>query len=465
MIHYDGGAYGILLLLRCKGSVFAKGVRMSLPSSLFAIGSNFFWKYCAASGVTPDSSSATEFNLIWSGYTFILGFLIVFRSQLAYSRFWEGAVCLSKVQATWTNAVSNLVAFSSRSEAMKPKVQEFQEHLSTLMSMLFCESLREVMPGDGESDVLETLSAKGIDAANLRFLDSCPDKSVVILQWVQRLIVEADDDKTIDIAPPILSRVFQELSNGVVTMKQASNVAEVQLPFPYSQLVAGLIVLHTILTPIVAGYVINSWWNSAMLTFFVMQSIWCLQITAIEIDQPFGQDPNDLPVVDMMNDFNRHLVLFLQPSVAQPPVYTVQDTIEVLAIQGRKYGKKSAKKARYAVGYGNDLPAELRIGTSSSLKHTSIVATGSITSSPGVVRASQRDVGGESIDRYRHAKSSSTFVPHASYFEAESAQTSRQTTQVVCSELKSDCISELEDEPTESSHTDISWRQDIGFSV
>lgn len=30
-------------------------------------------------------------DTIWSGYTFILGFLIVFRSNQAYSRFWESA--------------------------------------------------------------------------------------------------------------------------------------------------------------------------------------------------------------------------------------------------------------------------------------------------------------------------------------------------------------------------------------
>ena len=33
---------------------------------------------------------------IWSGYTFILGFLIVFRSNQAYSRFWESAARLHK---------------------------------------------------------------------------------------------------------------------------------------------------------------------------------------------------------------------------------------------------------------------------------------------------------------------------------------------------------------------------------
>ena len=40
--------------------------------------------------------NSSGLDSIWSGYTFILGFLIVFRSNQAYSRFWESAVRLHK---------------------------------------------------------------------------------------------------------------------------------------------------------------------------------------------------------------------------------------------------------------------------------------------------------------------------------------------------------------------------------
>ena len=32
--------------------------------------------------------------------------------------------------------------------------------------------------------------------------------------WIERLIVESEKQKLFDVAPPVLSRAFQELSNG-----------------------------------------------------------------------------------------------------------------------------------------------------------------------------------------------------------------------------------------------------------
>ena len=34
--------------------------------------------------------------------------------------------------------------------------------------------------------------------------------------WIERLIVEGEKQKLFDVAPPVLSRAFQELSNGVL---------------------------------------------------------------------------------------------------------------------------------------------------------------------------------------------------------------------------------------------------------
>merc|ERR1712050_334814 len=43
---------------------------------------------------------------------------------------------------------------------------------------------------------------------------------------------------------------------------------------------------------------------------------------AIEIDQPFGDDYNDLPVKGMQKDFNRSLLQLLHPMAQMPPVYS-----------------------------------------------------------------------------------------------------------------------------------------------
>eukprot|EP00930_Biecheleria_cincta_P039859 TRINITY_DN27358_c0_g2_i1.p1 TRINITY_DN27358_c0_g2~~TRINITY_DN27358_c0_g2_i1.p1 ORF type:complete len:478 (-),score=66.08 TRINITY_DN27358_c0_g2_i1:120-1553(-) len=329
MITYNIRYFGLGLLCQVRGSVFPRVLPVTLPSTLLAVGLSLLWNYQSADGaefILSRSVSASNFNLVYAGYTSILAFMIVFRSNLAYSRYWEGAQCISNARAVWLNAVSNLVAFCDRDRDKKQKVQEFQEVLVKFMSMLFCESLREAM--QESDDTFLTLSLEGIEDASLQFLDNCPIKSPVILQWIQQLIVEADSSKVIKVAPPILSRVFQELSNGVVSMKQAQNIADVQFPYPYTQLITWLLFFHTIITPILASLVISVAGWCGLLTFVVLQSLWCLQMTATELDQPFGQDPNDLPVEQHMTNFNLYLLMLLEPLAQRRPSYIPQNSVK-----------------------------------------------------------------------------------------------------------------------------------------
>lgn len=46
-------------------------------------------------------------------FTFILGFLVVFRARLSYSRYWEGITLVEQACGVWLNGCSNLFAFCS----------------------------------------------------------------------------------------------------------------------------------------------------------------------------------------------------------------------------------------------------------------------------------------------------------------------------------------------------------------
>merc|ERR1719356_688491 len=77
-------------------------------------------------GITKHASTFTS---LWAGYTMVLGFLLVFRTQIAYSRFWEGCGLLQTVKGVWFNAASNLVAFSSDDVNKKRDVLVFHHLL------------------------------------------------------------------------------------------------------------------------------------------------------------------------------------------------------------------------------------------------------------------------------------------------------------------------------------------------
>eukprot|EP00931_Biecheleriopsis_adriatica_P042880 TRINITY_DN24474_c0_g1_i1.p1 TRINITY_DN24474_c0_g1~~TRINITY_DN24474_c0_g1_i1.p1 ORF type:complete len:496 (+),score=63.31 TRINITY_DN24474_c0_g1_i1:80-1567(+) len=352
MIYYRSGRFGLCWkFFTCGGSVFPRAFCFAAPAAAVAVG----WKVIFSMGgfykdLYEEAASPGAFNLLWSGYTFVIGFLIVFRSTQAHSRFWEGAGDLNRCRAVWLNAFSNLLSFCSHAEQKQKQVRNFQQLLAKLMSMLLFESIREaafedVMPS------MEWLGVDGIDTESLEYIQSVDNKSLVVLQWIQQLIIQADEDKVIKVAPPILSRVFQELSNGVIAMKQAQQLKEVPFPFAYSQLIACLLIVHTCLTPVLAAMVMPMH-DAATMTFFLIGGLWSLQIIASEIDQPMGQDAGDLPFATDMQHFNEQLLLLMDPRSLQLPVYTEQRHVKRVSSHGDYSGGSQGSESASSSSQG-----------------------------------------------------------------------------------------------------------------
>merc|ERR1712012_841499 len=88
----------------------------------------------------------------------------------------------------------------------------------------------------------ELLDAAGIDDDSLVAIRESDAKVELVFQWIQQLIVEnitqisGEERKgVLDIPPPILSRTFQELANGIVAYNDAIKVSSIPFPFPYAQ--------------------------------------------------------------------------------------------------------------------------------------------------------------------------------------------------------------------------------------
>merc|ERR1712060_1040768 len=125
---------------------------------------------------------------------------------------------------------------------------------------------------------------------------------------IQRLVVDAEDAGVINVAAPILSRPYQELSRGVVNLNNVRKIKDVPFPFPYAQMITCMLLVHWAMTPMLASQIIRSRWWAATTCFFVTTAYWSLLYIAAEIDQPFGSDKNDLPIREMQVDFNRSIL-------------------------------------------------------------------------------------------------------------------------------------------------------------
>jgi len=331
MITYVPGHWGVAMIFQLKGSVFPKAMVWAVPLTIFA--GILHYILHQNKGLIELVGIGTAATSVFGGFTFILGFLVVFRSQQAYSRWWEGGTLLLQLRGEWFNSYSCLMAFSNQGAPEKSEeVWRFQQQLVRLFSLLYCSALAQVSQMDVNS--FEVLNVDGMDPETLKFLQTCPDKCEMCLQWIQRLMVEAEQKGWIKIAPPILSRVYNELGNGIVNLNNARKIKEFLIPFPIAQMVMVMLMFHALFTPLVCATTIKPAIWATFLTFIVTFSYWSILYIALELEMPFGDDPNDLPMRAMSADMNSSLSQMLEPHALKTPGFNYIEESCITATRG-----------------------------------------------------------------------------------------------------------------------------------
>lgn len=303
-----------LLIAWWSSSFFWRALLVAVPNGLCAMLLSIY-----ATRPTDQQVSAVGVGQIWTGYNFVLGFLVVFRTTHSYGRYWEGATLLHQIRGEWFNAVSCLFAFCSPAPEKRAEVEHFQNLVVRLTSMLHCAALQQVTVM--EIKEFQTIEIEGMDPEALQFLMQKAEKTEVLLQWIQRLVVDAASSGVLPIAPPILSRVFQELSRGIVNLNNARKITDVPFPSPYTIMINVMLAIQWIVTPLVAASVTQSWMIASGLSLITVFAFWSTVHIAAEIENPFGDDPNDLPLVDYQIRFNQSLLTLLDVRAQVPPFY------------------------------------------------------------------------------------------------------------------------------------------------
>eukprot|EP00929_Paragymnodinium_shiwhaense_P002747 TRINITY_DN10302_c0_g1_i1.p1 TRINITY_DN10302_c0_g1~~TRINITY_DN10302_c0_g1_i1.p1 ORF type:complete len:569 (+),score=80.03 TRINITY_DN10302_c0_g1_i1:87-1793(+) len=318
-VDYEFGFWGVgFICSSWRGSVFPRALAWATSSAIFASIYGIIFQMIWGNTENYPDVGGTSFTIVWGGYTFTVSFLLVFRTQIAYARFWEGAKTLWAVKGVWVNAVSNTLAFTTKEAKRKQDVDSFQHFLVRLMSMLFSASLQSISTADCD---FRTLGDFGIDKTHLAYLDRAHDKTEVLLNWVQRLVIQNQGTGVLSVPPPILSRVFQELGNGVRELQSAHRLQTCPFPFPYAQAISLFLILNWILLPVIAGFFVPQLGGAALLTFCTVFSMWSINYIAAELEMPFGSDPNDLPLTELQEDFNECMRMLMHPMTKGLPTF------------------------------------------------------------------------------------------------------------------------------------------------
>mmetsp|Transcript_26940 Transcript_26940/g.48693 ORF Transcript_26940/g.48693 Transcript_26940/m.48693 type:complete len:465 (-) Transcript_26940:87-1481(-) len=306
-----------------RGSVAPKACVVALPSAIFCV---VLKSLMEASPDIEDAFGGGTLNAsqLWAALTASCAFCISFRTNKAYSRFWEGTTLLHQMRGEWYDSVSCLVAFSHLSlRTRAAEVQNFRHSMVRLMSLCHGSALEEIQTDDQDGG-FSYLDIGGLDQKTLRYLRDCKttlyfNRVEVLIHMMQTLIVHHQDNGLLKIPPPILSRVFQTLSRGQVNLMNCKKIRETSFPFSFVQLIAVLCTALALFTPVVMSNVLEDRFWGFIFTFIPVYSLVALNYAAVELEMPFGEDSTDLPLARFQAEMNSSMLMLIRRETDQIP--------------------------------------------------------------------------------------------------------------------------------------------------
>jgi hypothetical protein len=111
-----------------------------------------------------------------------------------------------------------------------------------------------------------------------------------------------------NVGPPIISRIIQFLGDGMIYYNHARKIMFIPFPFVHAQLSVLFVIVMVPAVPFLMDQYTDNLWTGAILTFFTVMCLSGIHEVARELENPFRNVPNEIPLVTMMAHFNEALI-------------------------------------------------------------------------------------------------------------------------------------------------------------
>lgn len=263
----------------------------------------FLILYCIYAGIVAyleleyrkisEQSFLKDIEVMHGLLGFAISILLVFRTNSAYDKWWEG-------RKLWGNLINN-----SRNLSMK---------------------LNAILPADEEED--RAFFRKTIPGFALALHDHLKAESTAISLFKQDVhtpkSVEIDENKHVpnQISRSIYVHILHLVNQKKITGEQliflnnelqsftdicgaCERIKNTPIPFSYSAFIKKFIFIYLISLPF--GYVSNLGYLIIPVVAFVFYVLVSLELIAEEIEDPFGEDENDLPTDLMAKNIKKNV--------------------------------------------------------------------------------------------------------------------------------------------------------------
>jgi ion channel-forming bestrophin family protein len=233
---------------------------------------------------------------LFSLFGIVLSILLVFRTNTAYDRWWEGRI-------QWGTLVNNCRNLAIMIHVTFPKEdKQSRTELAALISN-FCIALKEHLRNETKLEELILLSNEM--ATQLKTKKHIPNYIALLIHQKIQLVYKSGiiTDSDILNMKPHLQALLDVLG-------ACERIKKTPIPFSYSVYVKILILSYTLLLPF--GLVNDFGYFSIPLVMFIFFVFMGLELMASEIEDPFGLDCNDLPIADIAHHIKGNVFEILE---------------------------------------------------------------------------------------------------------------------------------------------------------
>lgn len=210
----------------------------------------------------------------------VLGLLLVFRTNTAYDRWWSGRILLS----TLSNNCKN---FAIKLNSYLPESDKINRKFFAVMMANHAFSMKENLRSGVKWDELQEME-EGMEER----LYKCYHIPNEIISIVNERIIELYNAKKI--TDPQLMELNKHTDIATDTVGSCERIRTSPVPFSYNVHLKKFILFFTLVLPFGFIHDLNLW--SILIVMLIFYALAGLDAIGEEIEDPFGQDENDLPI-------------------------------------------------------------------------------------------------------------------------------------------------------------------------
>lgn len=237
-----------------------------------------------------ENSHVKNITLMHGILSFVISMLLVFRTNTAYDRWWEG-------RKLWGSLVNNSRNLAIKLSAILPKEDTENRTFFKKIIPAYAYALKNHL--NHESTRVELFDDEQLNKKIQ------PDKHVpnqIALMLIKRVDKLYQEKK---ISNEHLIILNSELQSFTYVCGACERIKNTPIPYSYSAFIKKFIFFYVMTMPF--GYVFSLGYYVIPVVCFIFYVLASLELIAEEIEDPFGGDANDLPTAKITGNIHKHV--------------------------------------------------------------------------------------------------------------------------------------------------------------